>query len=612
MFLQTHALRMPRLATVVLALVVASVAFIACTSDQPAVIPTMTPAIEQPVESEPTLDTEELPAFEAVDPDEASQADDPSDGIAFPPGAKHGGVFTISTGNAIVPDPVISRDSSGRDANAHWLLSEIFSGLTKIAAESPDVIQPDLAESLSVSEQGRMYEFTLNKDLKFSDGSPVTAADFKWSWERALNPATRSVRAFDVLGAIQGAAAIVEGETSELSGVEAVDDRVLTVSLSEPTAHFLALLADPVASVLKKDNVVNWGIDWAAVEFEDATPRIADASALPIGTGPFRLEDLNFLYGPFVLVRNENYHERPPYLDGVVGVYDHLGPDWEQQEVAAFVNEQLDMSFFADEAVRATRRPVVQSPRTSFLVLNVSLEPFDDPDFRKSLAAAIDRIDFAFPGAASISPAYGITPQGFSNFDAGIEVIDFDPERARLLLSKSRHADWDGVIELATNSVGFFEDHFGTLGLHWLDTLGIRSRYTPQLTDRYLNTVANNEWQMMAFAIQPEFPDPYAIFRFLDSAFLDPDASPEIAEVMAMFRDASSEQDEVQRRRKYVELEQHLIDEAIVLPVRWWSGESSYGFQSWVNGFHWPKYGGSKFKDVWFDETAPDRVLPLP
>ena len=81
---------------------------------------------------------------------------------------------------------------------------------------------------------------------------------------------------------------------------------------------------------------------------------------------------------------------------------------------------------------------------------------------------------------------------------------------------------------------------------------------------------------------------------------------------MAMFRDASSEQDEVERRSKYVELEQRLIDDAIVLPVRWWSGESSYGFQSWVNGFHWPKYGGSKFKDVWFDETAPDRVLPLP
>ncbi len=95
--------------------------------------------------------------------------------------------------------------------------------------------------------------------MKSSAGRPVTASDFKWSWERALAPNLNSERARETLGNILGTDAVIEGRTKELAGVEAIDDRILRVTLSKPNMGFLMAVADPAAVVLKRQNVENWG-----------------------------------------------------------------------------------------------------------------------------------------------------------------------------------------------------------------------------------------------------------------------------------------------------------------------------------------------------------------
>ena len=232
--------------------------------------------------------------------------------IAHPDHPRQGGVLRMWGGNIMTPDPVI-----GTRATTQRLLLEIYAGLMKIVDDHNTPVQPDLSERYVMDSSGKEYEFVLRRNLKFSDGTPLTASDVKWSWERALNPATRSDRASRTLGSIEGADEILAGLTSELAGVQAVDDRVLRVTLTVPRSDFTALLADPVASVLKRENVENWGVDWASVVKDSKLPRSEPDNELPVGAGPFRLAAFEFIQGPCVLVRNEHYHDRPAYLEGI-------------------------------------------------------------------------------------------------------------------------------------------------------------------------------------------------------------------------------------------------------------------------------------------------------
>ena len=162
-----------------------------------------------------------------------------------PPEELSGGTLRVEVGNALVPDPVI--DYGRESALLH---SELFSGLTTIIDRPEAPIELELAERYNVSNGGLVYEFTLRRDLRFSDGDPVTAADVAWSWSRALSPSSGSVEAVKVLGGIKGAATVATGEAPSPDGLRVIDDRTFRVTLSRPMPSFLANLAHPVASVL--------------------------------------------------------------------------------------------------------------------------------------------------------------------------------------------------------------------------------------------------------------------------------------------------------------------------------------------------------------------------
>ena len=229
-------------------------------------------------------------------------------------GPQRGGVFLTPSGNALIPDPALFSPTS----RIGPLLGEIYSGLMQLTDDPHDSLRTDLAERYAVHD-GVRYEFVLKRDLKFSDGSPVTASDFKWSWERALKSSTDSRHAREVFGMIEGTSAMLTGDSEELIGVEAVDDRTLLVTLSEPSAIFPFLMADPVAAVLKRQNVENRGVN---LSDPFLSPSAMMFEELPVGTGPFKLAIFDAEQGKFALVRNDYYHEGAPYLDGVVYVTD--------------------------------------------------------------------------------------------------------------------------------------------------------------------------------------------------------------------------------------------------------------------------------------------------
>jgi oligopeptide transport system substrate-binding protein len=168
----------------------------------------------------------------------------------------------------ITLDPAISSESTSQ-----VYVMQIFSGLARLGADAQPV--PDIAARWEVSDGGKTYTFYLRQGVKFQDGKAVTAADFKYSWERACLPETNSQTAGTYLGDIDGVKDVIEGKTKTISGVQIMDDHTLRVTIDAPKLYFLSKLTYPTAFVVDQKNIES-GKDWWTN---------------PNGTGAFRLTE---------------------------------------------------------------------------------------------------------------------------------------------------------------------------------------------------------------------------------------------------------------------------------------------------------------------------------
>lgn len=172
--------------------------------------------------------------------------------------AAPGRLFRIPATGPIVPDPIHAESD-----DSQMLVAELFSGLTRFEEVGGRwVVANELADHLTLSDDGKHLRFTLRIDLRYSDGSPLLASHFKWSWERALRESTATSRAIipsyrlaDALFVIEGAESVAKGSSHDHAGVSAIDSRVLEVRLKAPTSNFLMRLAEPYAVVLNPENV---------------------------------------------------------------------------------------------------------------------------------------------------------------------------------------------------------------------------------------------------------------------------------------------------------------------------------------------------------------------
>ncbi|MBQ9992883.1 MAG: ABC transporter substrate-binding protein [Firmicutes bacterium] len=183
--------------------------------------------------------------------------------------------------------------------NELFLARLIFSGLVK---ESNDGIIGDLAAKWRLSEDKLTYTFTLKDNLCFSDGTPLTVKDIKFSWERALRITAPNAYLFEN---IVGADRILAEEARELEGFSILDEKTFSVKLNAPDDAFLHKLCNIGAVVLKESELLEHGTLFAAPS------TMKKAYPLPSGTGPYRisewLEDKQA-----TLTANEHYYDAQP------------------------------------------------------------------------------------------------------------------------------------------------------------------------------------------------------------------------------------------------------------------------------------------------------------
>ncbi len=541
-------------------------------------------------------------------------------------GESRGGVLRLEFGGFFVPDPVVVSDEESALFHA-----EMYSGLTRIVDRSDgSAVETDLAETYSVRDDGLVYEFVLRQNLKFSDGSTVTAADFKWSWERALNPDSHSDSARHVLGDIKGADSILDGSSQELAGVSIIDDRTFIVELEAPHADFPALMADPVASVLKRENLERWGFDWSRwYQPMSLAPYMFDE--LPVGTGPFKLVKFEPFEGEVVLQRNEHYWEGTAQLERVEFTLHGISETGSDSDLL-FRQGRIDITHSdPNEAELVESREItvygdLKSPESTrkveFLAFNTALKPFDDLHFRIALASASDT-EASFPslpdnsedrtvvidsrvGGSTLERAYGLVPPDVPGFEKSISSLAHDPERAINELAESVYRDELEQISLRyfTTSVEF--DDVLVLADQWSSLLGVEVQPEEIEYVNYLDRLRSGNLQMIRKSVTPRYPAPHAVLWVFDEMFGENHLSPESIDLSRMLDAASTETDAALRLGMYQEIERYILENALAVPMFWSDGYEYVRVQPWVNNYNPPKYHGSRFKDVWIDTSHPD------
>ncbi|MEH6582635.1 MAG: peptide ABC transporter substrate-binding protein [Halioglobus sp.] len=391
------------------------------------------------------------------------------------------------------------------------IIRALFEGL---AVKNPYTLEPEpgVAERWDFSDDGRVITFHIREDARWSNGDPVTAEDYVWSWRRALNPAMGNQNAY-MLFPVKNAEAFSTGKLDdpEQLGVKALDARTLEVTLNEPTPYFLQLM----------DHYSSFAVHRATIEkFGKATDRFTRWTRAEniVGNGAFRLKDWQ-LNRRITIEKSDTYWDADTVkLNGVVYYPVENIVSEERMFRVGQLHFTQEVPLDKIEGYKAMENsPFVQAPYlgTYYYLLNIHQAPVDDPRVRHALAMAIDRdtlVSTVLKGA--YVAAYAITPPGTLGYQPP-KVFDYDVAGARKLLAEAGYPDgkgWPGI-EIKYNTSENHRKIAVALQQMWKDNLNIDVTISNQEWKVYLDSVDQMDFQVARRGWIGDYVDPN---NFLD------------------------------------------------------------------------------------------------
>ncbi len=481
------------------------------------------------------------------------------------------GVLRLPGGEPPTLDPALTSDAT----SAEYIV-ELFSGLVTIAPDDLSV-QPDIAKSWEISDDGTVYTFYLREDVTFANGRPVTADDFKYSFERACDPRTQSPVADTYLGDIVGCREKLRGQVDDVRGVRVIDDYTLELTIDEPKVYFLAKLTYPTAFVVDRETVENGGRTWA--------------SDNPNGTGPFVLKEYTF-GERLVLEPNSRYYGDPKPAVSVVYLLSggSAMTMYETDELDAVPVGLADIARVQDPADPLNKELVTFNTLSlGYVGLNNAQPPFDDPKVRQAFAQAVNVDALAnVVMEGLVEPAHSILPPGMPGYNPDVRAYEYDPEAAKRALAESSYGSAENLPDITlhiSGAGGAVPRSVEAMVDMWQQNLGIQV------------AIEQTEWATFLFDLQRD-PNPYQMFNlgwiadypdpqnFLEILFacdsLDNHfgyCNPQVDELL---KEAAVERDETRRLDLYQQAEALILQDAPLIPLSY--GKEYWLVKPWVKG----------------------------
>ena len=373
----------------------------------------------------------------------------------------------LPEGEPVRFDPGVTSGGKGLE-----MIQNLFEGLVTIDQRDGS-LQMGLAENMEANADATEFTFTVRDGLMWSDGTPLTAADFEYSWKRVLDPNTKSEYT-TAMYPLKNAAEIDSGTgTIDDLGVKATDEKTLVATLAGPTPFFPLLAATWTFYPVPKHVVDAEGEAWV------------EAGKM-VSNGPYILTAWEHDQS-MTLEQNPNYFgEKPTITKAEYTLY----ADPVAQALVAFENDELDqaqvpgsdLQRVKDDPDLSAQMQIFPRSGTQFILCDTTNAPTNDVKVRQALSMAISR-DTLANGIlkGEFSPAPTILPPDIPGYDEAAALGE-DPEGAKALFADAGFPDGNGFPELTLTYLGTStQDKNSAEYLQgvWKQTLGIDVKLDP-------------------------------------------------------------------------------------------------------------------------------------
>ncbi|WP_256816663.1 peptide ABC transporter substrate-binding protein [Cytobacillus sp. Bac17] len=443
--------------------------------------------------------------------------------------------------------------------------NQLFEGLVRLDKEGK--IVPGVAERWETSDDGTIYTFYLNKDAKWSNGDPVTAQDFVYSWEKVLRPEVASPLGSNLFF-IKNGAAYNEGSLKDPAelGVKAVDEYTLEVTLEKPTSFFLGLTAFFTLLPINE-------------EVDKANSKWASEADTFVSNGPFTIE--SWKHGQeIVMVPNENYWGKDVVkLDKLKWVM----VNEQNTEYAMYQSNELDFSTNLPNSIRnklisSGEAYTAPSASLAYLRFNHKNDVFANEKIRQALGLALDRnllVEKVTQGGEI--PALGLIPIGLSSGAgefrdlAGESLFkDNDVETAKQKLQEG--LDELGLSSLPKINLLFYtDDTYNKLSQAmqemWKKNLGIEVELQTMERKVFVQNIQAGDYQLAIYSTGADYDDASNLMGQFMTGDVYNYSNISIPEYDQLMKKAEAELNLEERAQYLVDAEKVLIDQMAISPL---------------------------------------------
>ena len=473
------------------------------------------------------------------------------------------------------------------------IISDLFEGLVSVSPTGE--IEPRLADKWE-NKDNTVWTFHLRPGVTWSDGTAITAQDIVWSWQRLVSPLTASPYAsYPGNMHIVNGAEIAQGKKApETLGVKAVDDATLEVTLTQPNAAFLAMLAHPSLVPLDKVLISRYGDKWTKPEHI-------------VTSGPYKLSQW-VVNERIVAERNPRYWDN---AHTVINKVTYLPISSETADVNRYKAGEIDIVYtvpinqFAQlKKTMGDQLDVSPQLATYYYEFNTTRPPFNDPRVRRALNMALDKDIIAEKVLGQGQrPAWLIS----------------QPDIGGVTLRNPDYASWPREKRIAEakkllSEAGYNETHplvfnllYNTSESHqriaiaassmWKKNLGVEAKLQNQEWKTMLDAMHTHNFDAVRYAWIADYDDAATFlnnFRTGDSENTSQYSNPAYDEAL---RNAAKASDTTARGKFYQQAEDLLGQDVPAIPV--YHYVRTHLVKPWVGGFTPDKLGYYYTKDMY-------------
>ncbi|HBV39645.1 MAG TPA: oligopeptide ABC transporter substrate-binding protein OppA [Erwinia sp.] len=426
---------------------------------------------------------------------------------------------------------------------------------------------PGVAESWD-NKDGKVWTFHLRKNAKWSNGEPVTAQDFVYSWQRLADPKTASPYAsYLQYGHLANIDDIIAGKQKpDQLGVKALDAHTLQVTLTESVPYFYKLLIHPSMSPVYKPAIDKFGEKWTQPENW-------------VGNGAYKLQE-HIINERIVVVRNAQYWDNE---HTVLNKVTFLPIPSEVNDVNRYFSSNGSDMTYTNLPIELFKKLQKENPKelrvdpylcTYYYELNNQKAPFNDPRVRAALKLGLDRdIMVNKVLAQGQQPAWSYTPPAIDGADlVKPEWMNWTQEKrneeAKKLLAEAGYtADKPLTFELLYNTSDLHKKLAIAVSSIWKKNLGVNIKLNNQEWKTFLDTRHQGNFDVARAAWCADYNEPTSFLNTMLSGSSNNTShykSPAFDKIMAS---ATAASDDAARSKAYTQAEQQLDKDSTIAPV---------------------------------------------